>query len=385
MHLPAHADGNPHQLVEPGDTWEPSWRIDQPAATLWYHPHPHGRTADHVYRGVAGLFLIDDPANDPGGLPDTYGVDDIPVILQDKRFRGDGSLDDNVPMFSAVGQLGDEILVNGTHSPYLDVTSQRVRLRVLNASNGRVYNLRFSDDRPFTLIGADGGLLTEPDGLDHLQVTPGERVEIVVTVTAGERVVLRSDSPDLGAGWTDRFSGAHDRFDLLELRAADRLTESPEIQARLAEDELPDADDAVMTREFELTGQSRINGQEMDMARIDTVVAVDTTEVWEVSNSAGRPHNFHIHDVQFRVLTVDGEPPPPRLRGPKDTVNIPPGSAVTLALRFTDYTDPETPYMYHCHILRHEDRGMMGQFTVVDPDDVEIAPTTFNPHASHGG
>lgn len=96
MHLPAAADGNPHQLIEPGDTWSPSWRIDQPAATLWYHPHPHGRTADHVYRGVAGLFLLDDP-DGPDGLPAEYGVDDIPVILQDKRIRDDGSLDDQTP------------------------------------------------------------------------------------------------------------------------------------------------------------------------------------------------------------------------------------------------------------------------------------------------
>jgi FtsP/CotA-like multicopper oxidase with cupredoxin domain len=381
MHLPAHADGNPHQLIEPGDTWEPSWRIDQPASTLWYHPHPHGRTADHVYRGVAGLFLIDDPANDPGGLPDDYGVDDIPVILQDKRFKDDGSLDHSTPSSSTIGQLGDEILVNGTRGAYLDVTHERVRLRVLNASNGRIYNLRFADDRPFSLIGTDGGLLTEPDETTQIQVSPGERVEIVVTMTPGERVVLRSDSPDLGVNfWTNRFSGGDDRFDILEMRAADELTESADVPSRLADDELPDPNEAVTTRQFELNGESRINQQEHDMARVDTVVAVDSTELWEVTNDSGRPHNFHVHDVQFRVLAIDGEPPPPRWRGPKDTVYVPPDSTVRIAVRFTDYTDPETPYMYHCHVLAHEDNGMMGQFTVVKPVDVDTAPTTIDHH-----
>ena len=384
MHLPARADGNPHQLIEPGDTWTPSWRIDQPAATLWYHPHPHGRTADHTYRGLAGLFLIDDPDDAPQGLPDTYGADDIPVILQDKRFNEDGSLDIGAPTFSSVGQLGDQILVNGTHRPFLHVNHERVRLRVLNASNGRVYNLRFADDRTFALVGTDGGLLPVPEEMNEVQVSPGERVEILASFTPGERIGLRSDGPELGLDlFADRFSGGDDRFDLLELRAADQLADSPPLPGELADDELPDPDDAVTTRRFELNGSSRINGERVDMARVDTVVAVDTTEIWEVTNRAGRPHNLHIHDVQFRILDLDGEAPPPHLRGPKDTVYVPPGSTTRLALRFADYTDPTTPYMYHCHVLAHEDDGMMGQFTVVDPRDLDDAPTTIETPETH--
>src|ERR671919_2381100 len=111
---PAAADGGPHQPIEPGETWTPSWEIDQPAATLWYHPHPHGETADHVYRGVAGLFLLDDPESSGLALPDDYGVDDIPVIIQDKRLHDDGSLDFSQRLISPTGRLGDTILVNGT-------------------------------------------------------------------------------------------------------------------------------------------------------------------------------------------------------------------------------------------------------------------------------
>ena len=153
MHLPAAADGGPHQPIQPASTWSPTWRIDQPAATLWYHPHLHGRTEDHVYRGVAGLFLLDDPEAAALPLPNRYGVDDIPVILQDKRFDREGNLDVGQSPFSPIGRLGDQLLVNGTHDPHLNIRHQRVRLRLLNASTARVYNVGFADDRPFELIG----------------------------------------------------------------------------------------------------------------------------------------------------------------------------------------------------------------------------------------
>lgn len=383
MHLPADADGNPHQLIAPDDTWSPSWQIDQPAATLWYHPHPHGRTADHVYRGVAGLFVLDDP-DAPTGLPSDYGVNDIPVILQDKRFDGDGSLDMSTPTGSTVGQLGDTMLVNGTYNPHVEVSDELVRLRVLNASNGRIYNLGFDDDRTFDLVGTDGGLLPAPHATNRVQVSPGERVEIVARFTHGERTVLRSYPPDLGLNFVQsRFSGGDDTFDLLEVRAAGDLAASEPLRDRIADDELPDPDDAVTTRQFELQGSSRINGERMDPSRVDTVVAVDTTEIWEVTNGSGNPHNFHVHDVQFRVVDYDGEPPPPRLAGPKDTVFLPPGTTARLAAHFSDYTDPTTPYMLHCHVLRHEDNGMMAQFTVVEPDDVDTAPRRIDAHAGH--
>jgi len=112
MHLPARFDGGPHQPIEPGQTWSPQWRIDQPAATLWYHPHPHGETEEHVNRGLAGMFILDDPHSKVADrLPHEYGVDDIPLIVQDKRLDGDGEIQD--------GGLGEDVLVNGTHGPYL--------------------------------------------------------------------------------------------------------------------------------------------------------------------------------------------------------------------------------------------------------------------------
>lgn len=365
MHVPARMDGGPHQPVAPGQTWSPHWQIDQPAATLWYHPHPHGETAKHVYRGIAGMFILDDDQAGALDLPDTYGVDDIPVIVQDRKFKGDGSFNDNPAAFRSTGLLGDTILVNGTVGPYQEVTTEKVRLRLLNGSNARVYNFGLSDDRKFAVIGSDGGLLAAPHRVDRITLSPGERSEIVVDMRPGERVVLRSYAPDLGAEFAnDRFAGGDDRFDVLQLRAADRLEPSAALPDRLVDVPRLRESDAAQVRTFELSGRS-INEQKMDMGRIDETVTVGDTEVWSIHNDSGLPHNFHVHDVQFQVLRVDGGQPPPELRGWKDTVLMRPDTTVDLIMRFSDYADPDTPYMYHCHLLSHEDSGMMGQFVVV--------------------
>jgi blue copper oxidase len=376
MHLPAAADGGPHQLIPPGTIWSPGWRIDQPAATLWYHPHPHGATEDHVYRGVAGLFLLDDPEADALPLPDRYGVDDIPVILQDKRFGTDGNLDVGQSPFSPIGRLGADMLVNGTHDPHLDVTSQRLRLRLLNASTARVYNVGFADDRAFDLVGSDGGLLERPHRTTRVPLSPGERAEIVAEFQPGERVVLRSFPPDLGMDVVQgRFAGADDSFDLLQVRAGPRLAPSPPVPSRLARHQQLDQANVVRTRRLELNGSSRINDLRMDLSRIDQTVTVETTELWKVTNQSGTPHNFHVHGVQFNVAADASGPPPPALAGRKDTVFVPPGSTVRLLVQFTGYSDPAMPYMFHCHLLQHEDNGMMGQFVVVQPGQPRTSPS----------
>ncbi|MPZ87154.1 MAG: multicopper oxidase domain-containing protein [Nitriliruptorales bacterium] len=372
MHLPAEADGGPHQPIAPGATWSPTWSVDQPAASLWYHPHLHESTADHVYRGLAGMFIIDDPQAGDVSLPETYGVDDIPLIIQDKQFHADGSLDFTRSQTSSVGILGDEILVNGTHDPLLTVHSDLVRLRVLNASNARIYDLGFTDDRLFWQVASDSGLLPAPHETRRILLSPGERAELVVAFDPGDDVVLRSYPPDLGSSF-DRLVGGEDTFDLLRIVAADELEHMGGVPERLAEIEPLTAPDAEPDRTFAL-GDFQINGQKMDMARIDEVVAVGATEVWEVSNASGDPHNFHVHDVHFQILSVDGAEPPPHLVGWKDTVFVPPGTSARIVTRFRDYTDSHHPYMFHCHILAHEDGGMMGQFTVVDPADLGTAP-----------
>lgn len=365
MHLPAVMDGGPHQMVADGQTWSPTWQINQPAATLWYHPHPHGETARHVYNGISGLFILDDPDTDGGGvLPSTYGVDDIPLIVQDRRFSGH-EFDHGRSLLNNTGILGDHVLVNGTPDPYLEVTSERVRLRILNGSNARIYNFVLDDEREFDVVGSDGGLLPAPVSRSALELSPGERAEIVIAVTPGERVVLRSEPL---TSMDNVFAGTRDRLDILELRAADTLTQSPPVPDQLAPEPDLGSGEIAVERSFNLANDA-INGESMDMARIDFASEVDTTELWRVRGRDNSPHNFHVHDVQFVVRAIGGEPPPAELAGWKDTVLLIPGVEYELMLRFTDYTDPDMPYMFHCHLLRHEDRGMMGQFVVVAPGE----------------
>ncbi|QKG27220.1 multicopper oxidase family protein [Actinomadura verrucosospora] len=368
MHLPARMDGGPHQPIPPGGAWSPTWRIDQPATTLWYHPHPHGATARHVYRGMAGLFIIDDPADRRLGLPARYGVDDIPVIVQDRKFDGDNQFDESRPLIGGVGLIGDTLLVNGTIGPYHDVTTERVRLRLLNASNARTHRFALSAGRTFTLIGTDGGLLPEPYETHTVQLTPGERAEVVVRLRPGERIVLRSMPPDLNVNfWNSRFEGGDDAFDVLELRAAPRLAPSAAPPAALAPPpRLAPFGPGRVDRRFKLSGH-KINERRMGMDRIDFRIDRDRTEIWELRNTNGTPHTFHVHDTQFQVLSVNGAAPPPELRGWKDTVYARPGAPIRIAVRFRGYADPNHPYMYHCHLLYHEDQGMMGQFLVTEP------------------
>ncbi|SEK19770.1 multicopper oxidase family protein [Rhodococcus maanshanensis] len=386
MHVPARFDGGPHQTIELGARWEPGWTVNQPGATLWYHPHPHGSTEKHVYRGLAGLFLVDDEVTDAVDLPKTYGVDDIPLIIQDKRFTADGALDESDP--TDIGLLGDTIVTNGITGAHLSVSTEKVRLRILNGSSGRMYNLGFSDDREFHLVASDGGLLTAPVPLTRVRLSPGERAEIVVAVN-GSNTLLRAmpyeDNAGLDRGDAAAF-GVQDSFDILELRAGKNPTASAALPASLATIARLDPAAAAAERSFELQW-FMINGAQMDMNRIDFSPTVDTTEVWTVRNVDDWPHNFHVHDVQFQIIDIDGSPPPPALAGWKDTVYTPPGVRFRLALRFTEYSDPTYPYMYHCHLLLHEDQGMMGQFLVLEPGQ-RPTPMTMDmtmTHRGHGG
>jgi len=247
-----------------------------------------------------------------------------------------------------------------------------VRLRVLNASGALYHDLGFADGRSFDVVGTDGGLLPAPVTVDRMLLSPGERAEIVVDFEPGEDVVLRSSTPG---------SSHHDAVDVLQLRAAAELDRSPPLPPRLTDVERLDPADAVATRTFRLSA-TQINGQNMAMDRIDATVAADTVEIWEVVAEAGE-HNFHIHGVQFQVLDIDWSPPPPHLRGWKDTVVVPIGSTVRLIVPFGSDADPDVPYMYHCHKLRHEDLGMMGQFVIVAEGDGDGDPVEAPDHEHH--
>lgn len=383
MTLPAEHDGGPHSPIEPGATWSPEWTIEQPAATLWYHPHPHGATERHVHRGLAGLFLVDDPEGAPP-LPHRYGVDDVPLVVTDRTFTASGAFD--TQRRSAHGLVGDTLLVNGTVAPYLAVSSSRIRLRVLNASPARCYRFARSDDRPMVLVGTDSGLLAAPRTVSSALLTPGERAELLLDLDPGRPVTLRSLPQDLGAvSGTERSIGAQDTLDVLQIRPAGVLEPAPPLPDALPHEPGPDEAAATGVRRFTL-GNDVINGKAMDMTRVDEVVHAGAVEIWELVNVHSRPHNMHVHDARGQVVEAGGRVVPPAERTWKDTVYVPPRTTVRVLLRFGRHPDPERPFMYHCHLLYHEDQGMMGQFVLVgEGTDPGSVPRYLGGHGAHGG
>jgi len=381
LNVPARADGGPHQVIRAGEVWSPEFEIRDQAATMWCHSHLMGHTAEQVWAGLAGLIVIDDDISDALAVPNEYGVDDIPLILQDRRFYRDGSMPYEVSMHDQMaGMTGNIPLVNGTILPFLSVSTQKIRLRLLNGANASIYHLEFEDGRAFHQIASDGGFLSEPAPMTRLRLAPGERAEIVVDFRAGQNALLKSVAANTGRGMGMMMGEQSPQFDLIEFRPSQDLKPSADVPARLAEMPVVLATDAVKTRHFLLEmggmgmGMGRmmgggsgftINGQEMDMSRVDEVVKLGATEIWEIENAGPMAHPFHVHNTQFRVLDRDGRPPAAHEAGRKDTVLVDPGETVRILVRFDHYTDAERPYMYHCHILEHEDAGMMGQFTVV--------------------
>lgn len=263
MHLPASMDGGPHQMINPGVTWQPRWTVRQPAATLWYHPHLHGATGQQVQKGLAGAFLLDDPQTpSAAALPHTYGVDDVPIILQDKTFNSDGSADTSPPRgpIAQTGYLGDTVLANGTAGASFTATSELLRLRLVNGSLARVYNLGLSNDKEFTVVAGDGGLLARPVATRRVVMSPGDRLEVIVRVSPGASTMLRDYPVDLGSRIIERLSGGDDTLDVLQLRGAQHLSSSTPLTDQLTTLPPLDSQPVARTREFNLEVPT-INGR----------------------------------------------------------------------------------------------------------------------------
>ncbi|MGH1479284.1 MAG: multicopper oxidase domain-containing protein [Geminicoccales bacterium] len=381
MHVPAKADGGPHQVIENGASWHPEFEVKQSASTFWYHSHMMPRTGFQVYHGLAGMIIVEDEKANALELPQDYGVNDIPLILQDRRFGADGTFEYLSSMHDRMmGMTGNTLLVNGTANPHFVARTNSIRLRILNGSNSRIYTLAFNDNRRFHQVASDGGLLEGPFETDAITLAPAERAEIIVNLSDGKPATLLSTTPSLGGmmgrGMMSMMMGGDESFKVLEIRPDERRTQLPVLPKKLVELEAPDPTNAVPTRTFSLDmgmgmgmmmggGAMTINGRSMDMNRIDETVRIGTREIWQIENPSMMPHPFHIHDVQFRILDRNGMPPGPGERGNKDTVLVNQNERVRLLLGFSDYADAQTPYMFHCHNLEHEDAGMMGQFVVV--------------------
>lgn len=347
--IPGEEDGGPHQLIGPGEQKQVRLDIDQEPGTLWFHPHPMGATAEQVYLGLAGLLYVTDGIS--SGLPNEYGIDDIPLIVQDRLFTDDGQLDYDRQM-NVDGTVGDTLIVNGAINTTFDVTTNTLRVRLVNGSNARNIDFSLSNGSSFTQIATDGGLLDKPVPLKTLTLTPSERAEILIDfsdLSLGDDLALQAngipfttftvrDQVNQDGEWSDAFDGT----------AASN-------------------ESSVADRRLTLFGMGNmvtIDGKQFDPDRIDVTVQQGSTEVWEIYNRedmmGGMTHPFHVHGVQFRILERDGKPPPDNERGSKDTVAVAPGEKVKIEITFTE----TGTFMYHCHILEHEENGMMGQLKV---------------------
>jgi len=374
--IPGDQDGGPHQLVAPGTTWSPELTINQDPAMTWFHSHVHGETATQVYAGLAGVMILDDGKDAERGLPEDYGVDDLVLVIQDKFLDNAGKLVYTKSMQSRMGGfIGNTLLVNGQVDPVASVPNSIVRLRMLNASNAGFHVLEFSDGREFYIIATDSDYLTKPVAVKSVRLTPGERVQVLVDFSDGAEVALvSSEQNSMNA---DGFMGAM-RSAASILGGATPIVAFQTDQSLPAKiGNIPNALDGqaftnsakpVKTREIVLEvasgmmgAEMGINGKPFDMERIDEEVKIGTTERWIVSADM-LAHPFHMHGVKFRVLSEGGKTPSIENQGWKDTVLI--IDPLELEIEFTQKAGPDAPYMFHCHILEHEDAGMMGQFSV---------------------
>lgn len=383
LHIPGDVDGGPHQEIQPGRLWSPDVPIAQNASMNWFHSHMHGRTAQQTYKGLAGVLLIEDDASLSADLPKTYGVDDFTLVLQDKTFSASGqmSYELTAEVFED-GFEGDTMIVNGAIAPVAQTVPQGlVRLRILNACNARFLELSMGTG-PLTVIASDGGFLSSTVETETLLMSPGERYEVLVDMGALDANSLNVNMNG-GGGLLANLFGGNDTTTVLTLLRNSEEGFTGSMPQRLANLEPAIASKATKTRSFELqmdvgadltalalawdnvcgsAGAMAINGQPMKMDRIDEVVHKGDTEIWRISVD-DMLHPFHIHGCSFRILSQSGAEPPAYAQGWKDMVHVEEGWSEVL-VQFNYDAPGDAPYMYHCHILEHEDCGMMGQFSV---------------------
>jgi suppressor of ftsI len=412
LHVPPTADGGPTSVIADGDTWTPEFTVRQQAASLWYHPHPMGQTTRQVGMGLAGMFIVDDASAAQAALPHDYGVNDFPLVLQSQYFDADGQVlhVDVEGMDTIQDQVAARaILANGTASPVLDSDRSRVRLRIVNASTTEFLTLAFADGTPFTWVASDGGLLPAPLEATDVRLGPADRIEIVVDVT-GDRTLQATvdqgtggqdgDGPDADEPQDQRDANepedeteddADPEFltesvDVLQIQAPDAAEppagDLPERLSTVDAFDLSGARVSVVeltgseeTRDLGINGVSMTSMSDLDHSQHALHVRQGEVVVWDVRNDTNDEHNFHVHDQQFQVVSLDGAPPPVELGGRQDTIPIPPGATARIALRFDDYADPTTGYMVHCHLLPHEDGGMSTVLYVEPPNDATATRT----------
>ena len=377
FHIPAVMDGGPHQVIAAGSTWSPSFQIKNNAATYWYHPHLHEKTYEHLALGAGGLIIVKDPVESALPLPRTYGTDDIPLVLTSRRFTSTNAID-----FTS-GVYGDNQLTNGTSNAQVSLPKQMVRFRILNAEIERGYNIGFSDNRTFYIITNDGGLLNAPVAVTRVKLMVGERAEILVNLgndAVGGTVDLRAYNAGQNFGFpggepatSGQFGSLLNNadFSLLHINVAAATANAiTAVPASLTANTYWTTADVTNSRTINITGGQGASPFVFDNniygnAVINQTIKLNVVEKWTIINNNIFGHSFHIHDIQFKIISRSSGTVANYESGWKDTVYVPLGETVTVIAKFDDFSSTVNPFMYHCHFSNHEDGGMMGQFLVV--------------------
>lgn len=443
LEIPGDVDGGPQGVIAPGMMRHVSFTPEQRAATCWFHPHEHGKTGAQVAQGLAGLVLIEDLEQQRIMLPRQWGTDDIPLIIQDKRFNASGEIDYKLDVMSAaIGWFGDTLLCNGAVYPQHAAPRGWLRLRILNGCNARSLNIAASDGRPLYVIASDGGLLGEPVKVTELPMLMGERFEVLVEIDNAKQfdiVTLPVTQMGMNIAPFDKphpvvhiqplglFGTGSLPDSLATLPAIPQIPNAPQRELRLMMDPMLDmmgmkalekkygpgstgamdhgkmghgsqamaqmhhmpadrsgslpvsmnhADGdrgenghAAMSSggnasAFDLMSANKINNAAFDMHAPSFNVVRGQYERWTISGEGDMMlHPFHIHGTQFRILTENGKPPAAHRSGWKDIVSVD-GARSEVLVRFQHQASQEQQYMAHCHLLEHEDTGMMLGFTV---------------------
>jgi bilirubin oxidase len=358
--VPPDQDGNPHDMVAPGATR--IYRFTLPAGsagTYWYHPHPHGHTSEQAFRGLAGAFIVraaDDPLH---GLPERH------LFIGDMRLMSDGTIPLNTADDVMDGREGQFVLVNGQREPTIAVARPE-RWRIWNACNARYLDLAL-EGATLTQVGTDGGLVETPHtGLPSVLLAPAERAEIVVTPAPAaltttlvarpySRGKMAANAEDIRVSLATVTLAAGAAAKLpATLRSVPAFGLAERVRTVVLSEDMGDHSAAM---------RFMIDGKTFDMDRIDIETTVGLVEHWDIRNDADMDHPFHLHGVQFQVVSrrQDGITEHAPYVAWKDTVNVEPGETVRIKV----VQHHAGVRMYHCHILEHEEAGMMGQLRVL--------------------
>ncbi|EFB72766.1 multicopper oxidase [Providencia rustigianii DSM 4541] len=366
LQIPGTQIGGAARLISPNADWSPVMPIRQNAATLWYHANTQGKMGQQIHDGLFGMWIIDDEFTKNLRLPKHYGVDDFPIIIQDKRLDNFGAPDYHA---NDEGFLGDTLLVNGVQDPYIEVSRGWVRLRLLNASNSRRYVMKISDGRPFVMIASDQGILTVPVSAQELSMAPGERREVLIDMAKTQELTITAGE---SASFMDRVKGLFEpsnnliSTNVLTIKATGLMSlVTDDVPAQLVEDKTQ-ITSTITNRDIQLNDPVGINGATLDTNRVDITSRQGNWERWSVTSQ--QPQSFHIEGVRFKLISCNGQPAQPENFGWKDTVWI--DGRCELLVQMLQPSYNHFPFLFYSQNLEKADLGSAGQLVITPQDEV---------------